>query len=59
MEAELLTSHPDVTAYFPNPGLSTDNSIMIALAGHARAYKAVLPTGTDVIRAEGSKSLSE
>lgn len=59
MEAELLTSHPDVTAYFPNPGLSTDNSIMIALAGHARAYKAVLPTGTDVIRADGSKSLSD
>lgn len=56
-EATLLTSHPDITAYFPAPGLSTDNSIMIALAGHARASGAILPTGTDVIRADGNRSL--
>ncbi|MEK7639051.1 MAG: tRNA (adenosine(37)-N6)-threonylcarbamoyltransferase complex transferase subunit TsaD, partial [Patescibacteria group bacterium] len=36
-EAALLTDYPDVTSYFPRPGLSTDNSIMIALAGHAKA----------------------
>jgi N6-L-threonylcarbamoyladenine synthase len=37
MEATVLTEHPEVTVYFPSFGLSTDNSIMIALAGHARA----------------------
>lgn len=58
MEQALLESQPDVTVYFPQPGLSTDNSIMIALAGHARADRALLPTGTDVLRADGSKSLS-
>lgn len=58
MEATLLTEHPDVTVYFPRPGLSTDNSIMIALAGHARAENALLPTGTDVIRADGNRSLA-
>lgn len=58
MEATLLVEHPDVTSYFPKPGLSTDNSIMIALAGHARADKALLPTGTDVIRADGNRSLA-
>lgn len=57
-EATLLTEHPEVTAYFPKPGLSTDNSIMIALAGHARADKALLPTGTDVLRADGNRSLA-
>jgi N6-L-threonylcarbamoyladenine synthase len=56
-EATLLIEHPDVTSYFPAPGLSTDNSIMIALAGHARASGAILPTGTDVIRADGNRSL--
>ncbi len=58
METALLEEYPDVTAYFPAPGLSTDNSIMIALAGHARAKSAMLPTGTDVIRADGNRSLA-
>lgn len=58
MEAHLLTEHPEVTVYFPQPGLSTDNSIMIALAGHARAENALLHTGTDVIRADGNRSLA-
>lgn len=57
-EATLLTEYPDVTSYFPKPGLSTDNSIMIALAGHARADRALLPTGTDVLRADGNRSLT-
>lgn len=59
MEATLLVEHPDVTAYFPQPSLSTDNSIMIALAGHARADRALLPTGTDVLRANGNRSLAD
>ena len=57
-EAKLLTEHPNVTSYFPAPGLSTDNSIMIALTGHARASGALLPTSTEVIRANGNRSLS-
>lgn len=57
-EKTLLDTYPDITAYFPGPGLSTDNSIMIALAGHARAKSAVLPTGTDVIRADGNRTLA-
>ncbi len=56
-EATFLINHPDMNVYFPAPGLSTDNSIMIALAGHARAKGALLPTNTDVIRAEGNRSL--
>jgi N6-L-threonylcarbamoyladenine synthase len=56
-EAHFLTKAPDVTAYFPQPKLSTDNSIMIALAGHARANNALAPRGADVIRADGNKSL--
>lgn len=57
LEAILLQEYPEVISYFPAPGLSTDNSIMIALAGHTRATKALLPTGTDVIRADGNRSL--
>jgi len=57
LESALLTTHPDVTTYFPRPGLSTDNSIMIALAGHARAASALAPKGSDVIRANGNRSL--
>jgi N6-L-threonylcarbamoyladenine synthase len=57
MEATLLAEHPEVTAYFPPPGLSTDNSIMIALAGHARAVGAIAPAATEVIRANGNRSL--
>lgn len=48
---------PDVEVYFPAPNLSTDNSIMIALAGHARTKNAIAPRGTDIIRANGNKSL--
>ena len=58
MEASLLTTHPDVTVYFPTPGLSTDNSVMIALAGHARAAGAIAPAATDIIRADGNRSLA-
>lgn len=57
-EATFLQKAPDVTVYFPQPKLSTDNSIMIALAGHARAASALAPRGADVIRADGNKSLA-
>lgn len=57
-EAYFLTKAPDVTVYFPQPKLSTDNSIMIALAGHARADSALAPRGADVIRADGNRSLA-
>jgi N6-L-threonylcarbamoyladenine synthase len=56
-EATLLINFPEVTAYFPAPGLSTDNSIMIALAGHAKAKNALASNSTDTIRANGNRSL--
>jgi N6-L-threonylcarbamoyladenine synthase len=58
MEATMLTEHPEVTVYFPPSNLSTDNSVMIALSGHARAAGALAPAATDVIRADGNKSLA-
>lgn len=57
-ESTFLTEYPDMTVYFPQPKLSTDNSIMIALAGHARALSALAPRGAAVIRADGNKSLA-
>ncbi len=58
-QLRLMSTHPDLTVYFPMPGLSTDNSIMIALAGHARAESALSPKGAMVsIRADGNRSLS-
>lgn len=56
-EAHFLTEHPDCTVYFPSPSLATDNSIMIALAGHARAGGALSPFGAEGILADGNKSL--
>ncbi len=55
LEATLLIEHPDVTAYFPPPGLSTDNSVMIALAGHAHQDAALSPEGAKLLTAEGNK----
>jgi N6-L-threonylcarbamoyladenine synthase len=56
-ESHFLTQFPDCTVYFPSPSLATDNSIMIALAGHARAAGALSPAGAADIRADGNKSL--
>lgn len=56
IETTLLATHSEVTCYFPQPGLSTDNSIMIALAGHARAASALTATG-NTINANGNRSL--
>ncbi|MDA8596877.1 tRNA (adenosine(37)-N6)-threonylcarbamoyltransferase complex transferase subunit TsaD [Candidatus Pacebacteria bacterium] len=53
----LLESHPDVEVYFPTPGMSTDNSIMIALAGHARMEGRLGAGGAQHIRADGNRSL--
>jgi N6-L-threonylcarbamoyladenine synthase len=51
-------THPHLTVYFPMPGLSTDNSIMIALAGHAKIKSALTPqSANSLIRADGNKSL--
>lgn len=57
-ETVFLDKAPQVTVYFPEPKLSTDNSIMIALAGHARAGSALAPRGADVIRADGNRTLA-
>jgi len=49
---------PDLHVYLPEPSLSTDNSIMIALAGHARLGEALSPTDfAATIRADGNKSI--
>lgn len=53
--------YPDLQLYLPDPKLSTDNSIMIALAGHARAREALAPNQVDLaaLVASGNRSLSE
>jgi N6-L-threonylcarbamoyladenine synthase len=56
-QKELLASHPDIEVYFPQPKLSTDNSIMIALAGHAHTQDARTAGAVALIKAEGNKSL--
>lgn len=56
-QTQLMTSHPDVEVYFPQPKLSTDNSIMIALAGHARASEGRTAGAIALISADGNKSL--
>jgi len=57
--AALLESHPTVTTYFPIPGMSTDNSVMIALAGHAKAAGAMAPAAAQYLKANGNRSLSD
>jgi len=57
LQAHFLTEHPDCELYFPKPGLSTDNSIMIALAGHAQAASASNPAAAKLFKADGNKSL--
>jgi N6-L-threonylcarbamoyladenine synthase len=48
--------YPALTLYFPSPNLSTDNSVMIALAGHAHAEDMNLYAH---IQADGNSSLHE
>lgn len=51
--------YPDLALYLPDPKLSTDNSIMIALAGHMRTASALSPTEALNIKASGNRSLAE
>lgn len=50
-------NYPHLTVYLPTPDLSTDNSIMIALAGHSRLKEALTPTALETLRADGNRSL--
>lgn len=56
-ETRLLETHPDVEIYLPQRKLSTDNSIMIALAGHAHATTARTAGAIPLIQAESNRSL--
>lgn len=49
--------YPDLTLYFPPQNLSTDNSVMIALAGHAQAAHARTYEALTDLRADGNLSL--
>lgn len=54
----LPTLYPDLKVYLPDVQLSTDNSIMIALAGHANLDDSLLTTATHKkIVADGNRSL--
>lgn len=53
------TEYPTLSVYIPETNLSTDNSVMIALAGHARANEALPPDTEIAIQANGNLSLSE
>lgn len=59
MEDVISKEHSEVKVYFPTTGLSTDNSIMIALAGHAKAHKLILPNETYDLRANGNYSVDD
>jgi len=56
-QTHFLASHPDMEVYVPPPKMSTDNSIMIALSGHAHYASALSPQGAGAIRANGNKTL--
>jgi N6-L-threonylcarbamoyladenine synthase len=51
--------YPMVTVYLPPRNLSTDNSIMIALAGHARKDAAESPSHLASLQADGNLALGE
>lgn len=60
LKAFCLLEHPDLTLHLPDTKLSTDNSIMIALAGHAHASEALTPQEAESsIRAEGNRSITQ
>lgn len=50
--------YPDFTLYIPERKLSTDNSVMIALAGHARMQDTLPSIEATTIKADGNRSLS-
>ncbi len=49
--------YPEVTVYFPPYHLSTDNSVMIALAGYAHAKNALTYMQFSEIKADGNLSI--
>ena len=55
-EKHFGATHPEVTVFFPPRKLSTDNSIMIALAGHMHAKEARSYAETTSIVADGNLS---
>lgn len=57
--ATLATAYPDVTLYFPRSDLATDNSVMIALSGHAHAREARSGASVGRIKADGNRSLGQ
>ena len=57
LQLHFLTEHPNCELYFPKPGLSTDNAIMIALAGHAHHADASNAAAARFFTADGNKSL--
>ncbi len=54
---KLLATHPHIEVYLPHRHLSTDNSVMIALAGHAQLATARTAGAIAYIRADGNRSL--
>jgi len=50
--------YPDVAVFFPPRHLSTDNSVMIALAGHARVRDARRYSELSNLKADGNLSLA-
>ena len=60
---EVFTAHftehaPELAVFFPPRHLSTDNSVMIALAGHARAQNAHTFSELGDLKADGNLSLA-
>lgn len=51
--------YPKLKVHIPEPALSTDNSIMIALGGHAHIKNAYQPSETSQIRADGNLSFAK
>jgi N6-L-threonylcarbamoyladenine synthase len=49
---------PELQIHLPAITLSTDNSVMIALAGHARLYTAMTPTVARDLRADSNRRLT-
>ncbi len=52
-------AYPMVTVYVPPRNLSTDNSVMIALAGHSKKDLAEAPSHLSLLHANGNLALGE
>lgn len=58
-KAYFWKEYPMVTVYVPPRNLTTDNSVMIALAGHARKDAAEAPSHLASLTADGNFALGE